>query len=92
MLKEATGIEATLLRSFTMTKNVGGWNVSWSLPKPTNLAVMMGSLYVFQSKYKLEDKHFDQLEFLERNGIGERRTEGYGQVRVCDEFHVREEN
>jgi len=28
-----------------------------------------------------------QLMEMEREGLGERRAEGFGRVRVCDEFH-----
>jgi CRISPR-associated protein Csx10 len=85
MLKEATGIDATLLRSFTMTAVVGGWNVSWQRPKPSDIAVSMGSVYVFRTK---NSPDYKQLARLQLDGIGERRAEGYGQVRICDEFHL----
>ncbi len=85
MLKEATGIDATLLRSFTMTAVVGGWNVCWQRPKPSDIAVTMGSVSVFQTS---EPPDYAQLARLQLDGIGERRAEGYGQVRICDEFHL----
>lgn len=88
LLKEYTGIDATLLRAFTTTATVGGWNVSWQRPKPTAVATQMGSLFVFQLDGKLEDADYAALARLEEQGIGERRAEGYGQVRICDEFHL----
>ena len=88
MLKEATGIEATLLRSFTTTKTVGGWQVLWQRPKPTTVALAMGGLFVFQANQLLDQAACAQLATLQHDGIGERRAEGFGQIRICDDFHV----
>jgi CRISPR-associated protein Csx10 len=88
MLKDLTGIDARLVRSFTTTTTVGGWNVSWQRPKPTAVATTMGSVFVFQVTGKLTDAHYMALARLEQDGIGERRAEGYGQIRICDEFHL----
>ncbi len=90
LLKEATGIEATLLRSFTTTKTVGGWQVLWQRPKPTAVALAMGGMFVFQAKQPLDEKDCQRLTTLQHDGIGERRAEGFGQIRICDEFHVLE--
>ncbi len=88
-LKELTGIEATLLRAFTTTKLVGGWHTLWQRPKPTGVAVAMGGLYVFQTNRPLTEEGCQRLAQLQIDGIGERRAEGYGQIRICDEFHLR---
>ncbi|MFQ3632394.1 type III-B CRISPR module-associated Cmr3 family protein [Roseiflexus sp.] len=87
--KDLTGIEATLLRAFTTTKIVGGWHTLWQRPKPTSVAVAMGGLYVFQTDRPLTEEDYRRLAQLQIDGIGERRTEGYGQIRICDEFHLR---
>jgi CRISPR-associated protein Csx10 len=93
LLQEATkseqhpGVQATLLRSFTTTSIVGGWNVTWQRPKPTSIATTMGSVFVFQAAQPLNDDACEALARLQVEGIGERRQEGYGQVRICDEFH-----
>jgi CRISPR-associated protein Csx10 len=88
MLKEETRIDATLLRSFTQTQTVGGWAVLWQRHKLPQLAVGMGSLYVFQANQPLTHTECEALARLQLRGIGERRREGYGQVRICDEFHL----
>ncbi|MCG8352697.1 MAG: CRISPR-associated RAMP protein Csx10 [Chloroflexales bacterium] len=88
MLEALTGIKARLLRAFTTTSIVGGWNVSWQRPKPTNVAVNMGGVFVFQAEHTLEQKDYQALERLQLDGIGERRAEGYGQARICDNFHL----
>lgn len=83
-----SGIKAKLLRSFTTTATVGGWNVSWQRPKHNAVATQMGSLFVFEIEGELTSADYQALARLEHNGIGERRAEGYGQVRICDEFHL----
>lgn len=86
-LRELSGVDAKLIRSFGSTEIVGGWNQLWKRAKPTQLAVRMGSVFVFQAERALEDRDYQALARLELSGIGERRPEGYGQIRICDEFH-----
>ena len=64
---------------------VGGWSDAWGLPKPTSMAADAGSVYVF----KTDDIEgwADALEMIEAHGIGDRREEGFGAVRICDPFH-----
>ncbi len=88
MLKEHTGIEANLLRAFTSTAVVGGWNVSWQRPKPTHYTTTKGGVFVFQAEQSLDEAACARLAQLQLDGIGERRPEGYGQIRICDEFHT----
>lgn len=100
MLEEATrtfanngdvayqGIKARLIRAFTTTATVGGWNVSWQRPKQNAVATQMGSVFVFQAADGLSPDDYAALARLEHDGVGERRAEGYGQVRICDEFHL----
>lgn len=88
LLKAVTGIEADLLRAFTTTRTVGGWQVTWQRHKPTDLAVAMGGLFVFQARHPLQQGDYERLAELQQHGIGERRSEGFGQIRVCDEFHL----
>ncbi len=92
MLREAAGISAdlTLLRAFTTTKSVAGWHTTWQQPKPAHLAVGMGSVFLFQAQTPLSADDCSRLAALQQDGIGERRQEGYGQVRICDEFHTRD--
>jgi CRISPR-associated protein Csx10 len=87
-LAQATGIKAKLLRSFASTSYISGWNVLWQRPKASQVAVRKGSVFVFQADQSLSDKECQRLAELEHSGIGERRTEGFGQVRICDDFHL----
>ncbi|NTV65798.1 MAG: CRISPR-associated RAMP protein Csx10 [Oscillochloris sp.] len=88
MLEELTGIKATLRRSFTRTLTIGGWAALWQQPKATSLGVGMGSLYLFEAGQPLSAAECSKLEDLQLTGIGARCQEGFGQVRVCDTFHL----
>ena len=84
----AAGKNAELVRCYAMADYRGGWNTAWGLPKDTELVGRMGSLYVYHTKNSIDDEHWlNALCDLEERGVGERRIEGFGQVRVCDEFH-----
>lgn len=85
-LKQQTGLDATLIRSQATSGIIGGWNVSWDRPKATMLSANAGSVYLFRTQASLDDIA-NALSQLEERGIGERRQEGYGAVRGCDEFH-----
>jgi CRISPR-associated protein Csx10 len=82
------GDGATLVRCYATADYRGGWNTAWGLPKDTELVAQMGSVYVYHSPRRSEDTGWlAALTELEEQGIGERRVEGFGQVRVCEEFH-----
>jgi CRISPR-associated protein Csx10 len=78
--------QADPVRCYATPDYRGGWNTAWQLPKDTELATRMGSVFVYRSKFSIQDL-VEPLQLLEEQGIGERRTEGFGQVRICDEFH-----
>ncbi len=63
-----------------------GWSTAWGLPKPTNLAARMGSVYVYRWDGSL-DEVLPALQTLEAEGLGLRRDEGFGEVLVCHPFH-----
>jgi CRISPR-associated protein Csx10 len=64
-----------------------GWNAAWGLPKDTELVTNMGSVYLFSIPKDKQNESYEALANLEQVGIGNRCSEGYGQVTVCDEFH-----
>jgi CRISPR-associated protein Csx10 len=76
---------------FTQPHYVSGWQTSWNLPKEVSLASRMGGVYVFAvecDNTQARDYLVRMLEKLEARGIGEMREDGYGQVAVCDGFHL----
>src|SRR5437588_138571 len=87
MLGDA-GRSATLLRCYASADYRGGWNTAWRLPKDTEPAARMGSVYVYHTTDGVDDADWlAALRALEERGVGERRREGFGEVRVCDDFH-----
>jgi hypothetical protein len=76
----------TLVDSFVDTEYVHGWNAAQGLPKPPDVAVSAGSTFVFvredgASDLPLADS-VDDLAIWMRDGIGLRRSEGFGAVTV----------
>ena len=88
MLQDMTrcDTELTLVRSFASYGYAGGWNAVWRLPKDTELVTNMGSVFVFHTSDI--DAWIPALQGLEDTGIGNRREEGYGQITICDPFHL----
>ncbi len=64
-----------------------GWNNAWGLMKDTELITDSGSVYLFSIETVHREEWIVALTELEQRGIGDRTMEGFGQVRVCDEFH-----
>lgn len=85
-LLAATGLEATLIHSLANAQVVGGWNARWNRHRPTTLAAAAGSVFTFRTQASLAELSA-ALAPLERDGIGRRRGEGFGLIRICDEFH-----
>jgi CRISPR-associated protein Csx10 len=80
-----------LIAQYTQPKYVSGWQTIWKLPKEVLLASSMGGLYVFAadtSAPSAMDLLAKALKMLEAQGIGEMREDGYGQITVCDPFHL----
>lgn len=73
--------------SLIQTRRIESWHESWGFPRPTLLAMAAGSCVVFEIKdfasfdQAKKDKIEGALQTLKASGIGERRGEGYGQIR-----------
>ncbi len=65
-----------------------GWNILTGLPKPVVPALACGSAFLFSGSNSIEQKLCEVLGDLEQNGLGEERTEGFGQVSICHPFHT----
>lgn len=79
----AAGKDCALM--FTAPTIVSGWSAAWGLPKPTALAAVAGSVYVFRTQHI--DSWSEALAAIEAHGLGDRREEGFGAVCICDPFH-----
>jgi CRISPR-associated protein Csx10 len=70
--------DETFLRGTT----IGGFNRKWGLPLPQVQAVKMGSVFVYDSPQGDAAALRTLLDNLEKQGIGERRAEGFGRMAV----------
>lgn len=88
MLQEVAGcqIDVELIRSFASYDYVSGWNAKWGLPKEVDLVTRAGSVFVFRTSDI--EKWIPALRTLEKNGVGNRSEEGFGQILICDPFHL----
>ncbi|MBD2295127.1 hypothetical protein H6G06_16975 [Anabaena sphaerica FACHB-251] len=62
---------------------VGGFNRKWGLPLPQTPALAAGSVFVFENIDISSDKFhefLDNAKKIEKQGIGERRVDGFGRV------------
>jgi CRISPR-associated protein Csx10 len=88
MLCRLSGVEddsLTLHAAYSSYDHVSGWNSAWGLMKDIDLMTTKGSVYLFGTEQI--DRWYDVLERMETQGIGDRTSEGFGQVEICHEFH-----
>ncbi len=80
--------EAIRCRSVLSAVAVPGWNMARDLPKSDTWALGRGSVLLFRLPLDADSKPgIERLEQIEREGVGERRAEGFGRVIACDPFH-----
>ncbi|NJK51720.1 MAG: CRISPR-associated RAMP protein Csx10 [Leptolyngbyaceae cyanobacterium SU_3_3] len=65
-----------------------GWNAGWGLMKDMELVTNKGAVYLFSVDKDRETEWIGALETLEEKGVGDRTCEGFGQVQICNEFHL----
>lgn len=80
-----------LLYQAANTKRVTGWNELWGTPRMNEFAIETGSVFLFASNVEMNERIYKSLFRLEVEGIGERRSEGFGRVHISDPFHLEEE-
>lgn len=76
--------------AFVEHELLSGWSQAWGLPKPVGPAIAAGSVFVYRVPNTEQDSLLSFLQQIEANGLGERRGEGFGELVVCDLFHVRQ--
>jgi len=79
--------EFRLIRSFCRVKEIDGYNIKHKLPKSKMIGLQKGSSFYFEytgSDYKTLT---ERLLEIERNGVGERKVEGYGRAIVNLPYH-----
>jgi CRISPR-associated protein Csx10 len=65
-----------------------GWNSAWGLMKDVELVTNRGGVYLFSINTNQIGIWMDKLKELELNGVGERKCEGFGQIYICNPFHL----
>jgi CRISPR-associated protein Csx10 len=76
--------------SFYRSAPVLGFNQHRKMPLPFELAISRGSVFAFS--YKGKGDIASKLEILQREGIGLRRNEGFGQVVINHKIHTKASN
>lgn len=66
---------STLIR----TTRTDGWHQDWRLPRPSYIGLAAGSCIAFECEQGRLDEN--KLQTLMQHGLGERRAEGFGEVR-----------
>lgn len=80
------GIEnSTLVFASAGIRRHVGWNALLGLPTAQEVAIGMGSVFVFGCNFEPD---YDRLLTLEHTGLGERQEKGFGRLRVADPFHL----
>lgn len=84
------GIEARgfhLVFASADKKLVQSWNAASGYPKPDAAAITMGSVFLFKLLNGKAAELAQPLLALQESGIGQRRSEGFGRLSICDSFH-----
>lgn len=74
-------------KRFISTVTVAGWNTALGLPKPDAVALARGSVLLFRCSAAQEHVVLQRLAQIETDGVGERRSEGFGRIGACHPFH-----
>lgn len=64
-------------KNYIRQRRTESWQKRWGLPRPSLAGLMAGSCMIFKVKGNLNPQTLAQIEIT---GIGERCTEGYGQI------------
>jgi CRISPR-associated protein Csx10 len=78
-LERALGFPAVQVQAFKKVAPVGGFNRTWGMPLPQELALRTGSVFVLRATAPITAA---AVESLLGEGIGERRSEGFGRLVV----------
>lgn len=91
MLREFANVQDDSLQlhvAYSSYDYRSGWNAAWGLMKDVELVTNKGAVYLFSIARKREDEWIKSLTKLETQGVGERMSEGFGQIQICNEFHL----
>ena len=89
MLEQFAGVTDSSLKlhgAYSSYDYLSGWNSAWGLMKDVELITNKGGVYLFSTNQP--NLWMENLQDLTVNGVGERTSEGFGQIQVCNEFHL----
>jgi len=100
--RRTTVVSAEMLRQFAEVNDlpvelhvayssydyISGWNSAWGLMKDVELVTNRGAVYLFSTTTDKEKDWIEVLKKVEMKGVGDRICEGFGQVQLCNEFHL----
>ena len=89
MLQQFAAIEDSSLKleaAYSSYDYKSGWNSAWGLMKDVELVTNKGGVYLFSTTQR--DLWIEKLGELEVRGVGDRTCEGFGQILICNEFHL----
>ena len=79
-----------LMGWFSRTWTISGWHAAAAVPRTESAAIAPGSCFLFgrdTAAVSLPDLA-KWAAWIEEHGVGERRIEGMGEVRVCQAIHA----
>lgn len=79
--------QVELIHQFASAKVVESWNALHRLPRQAQAAIQAGSVFVYRI-IENDNAIIDGLKQLEKGGVGERKTEGFGRVIINHPFHT----
>ena len=88
MLQQFAKVEDSSLKleaAYSSYDYLSGWNAAWGLMKDVELITNKGSVYLFSTSQT--EPWIERLGELEMSGLGDRTSEGFGQIQICNEFH-----
>jgi CRISPR-associated protein Csx10 len=91
MLHQSAGVKdkdesLRLEAAYSSYEYLSGWNAAWGLMKDVELITNKGGVYLFSTTRP--DIWIDKLGELEEKGVGDRTCEGFGQIQICNQFHL----
>jgi len=99
MLEKLLGYDETIemkqIYQSAQMRRVTGWLEIWGVPRMNEYAIETSSVFLFSCNAAkgtpANETLLRRLFELEEQGIGKRRAEGFGRVRVSDQFHQERE-
>lgn len=78
-VRRSEGTDDRRRHLFVRIRRTDTWQAQWNLPRPSLVGMAGGSVFAFVAERPVSP---DELARLEIEGVGERRAEGFGRVRV----------